>query len=838
MTRAVAIDFGTSRTKLAYLNGDRPELMRFSHDRAFAPSLFYLRRGSDTVAWGDEAEDMLADDAGGVVDVLKRRLRQNKIRANSRAEPPERLLTFMFSELREQAARELPSLSGVAPDTIRLTVPALFGPAEEELLRRAARRANFEEVTIIVEPVAAARHWLSETRKSADHVIVFDCGGGTVDWAYLTKSDCELRLVPQCPPGGLEDVGGYDVDLALLEIVRARLGTDTHALSELSERQPYYLARLRARKEDVNRGKLPRPFRVANKAIEISSGEVLAAAEARFTDRACQAFAEYARRVESLARERPPVLLVGGSSQLRGLEKKLQELGYRVEHWDRSEFATVLGAVVAGQAPVQDLTEVDFDLIVEWAEAGRADAQAELGERYSEGVRGATKQPELACHWYRKSAAQNNPAGMIGLSSHYNSGEGIPRDDNEAFRLTSKAAESDYPDALAQLGYYYSEGYGCIRSAKLAERHLRAAAEKESLLAKFLLGAYLKTGGCLLQDRTEACYWLGQVACQENWKYRAIIVLAQALLGMLYLEEGATDRDPDEGLKWLRRAAKAGNADAQYLLGATYIAGRDVGRNIEDGISWLKKAAGQGHIKAHSMIGYTYIQSESGRDKAEGFDWLKQAAEKGDVEAQSSLAACYRNGTGVAHNMAEAVKWYLRAAEQNDTDAQRVLGFLYHQGEGVQQDYRKAIYFTERAASKGDRQAQYNAGFAYAFEGPERNYKNAAYWFSKYIEQDSHSELYDILLLSLRESSYDTADQVTVKLIRFKTNTETFDSAESASSIPRELFYVLDFYWTYLASSRLVNRPWVNISSTLTKFTSVFSMTTWLKWRLKELNLA
>ena len=41
MTSAVAIDFGTTRTKLAYRpEGSRPELMRFEHDRPYAPSLF------------------------------------------------------------------------------------------------------------------------------------------------------------------------------------------------------------------------------------------------------------------------------------------------------------------------------------------------------------------------------------------------------------------------------------------------------------------------------------------------------------------------------------------------------------------------------------------------------------------------------------------------------------------------------------------------------------------------------------------------------------------------------------------------------------------------------
>ncbi len=54
----VAIDFGTTRTKLAYLDGRRPELMRFERDLPYAPSLFHLPAGGEQILWGWEAEAM------------------------------------------------------------------------------------------------------------------------------------------------------------------------------------------------------------------------------------------------------------------------------------------------------------------------------------------------------------------------------------------------------------------------------------------------------------------------------------------------------------------------------------------------------------------------------------------------------------------------------------------------------------------------------------------------------------------------------------------------------------------------------------------------------------
>src|SRR5690348_6609419 len=107
MTRTVAIDFGTSRTKVAYWSprSNQPELMRFALDRPFLPSLFYLARDSERILWGSEAEEMLARDPTGIVEVLKRRLQERYIRANRRQIAPGDLLARFFAYLRERTSQ-------------------------------------------------------------------------------------------------------------------------------------------------------------------------------------------------------------------------------------------------------------------------------------------------------------------------------------------------------------------------------------------------------------------------------------------------------------------------------------------------------------------------------------------------------------------------------------------------------------------------------------------------------------------------------------------------------------------------------------------------------------
>jgi len=347
MTSSVAIDFGTTRTKLAYRpEKGRPELMRFEHDRPYAPSLFYLARDTETILWGEAAEEMLSDDPAGVVDVLKRKLREAQIRVGRRREAPQRLLTYMLSELRRKAGEQVAALEGRAPARAVLTLPALYGPVEEKILREAAGEAGFAEVELVAEPVAAARAWLAETGEAAEEVVVFDAGGGTLDWAYLRRTDDDFCIVPECPPGGDRLVGGHDIDMELLNLLRDELD-DRVAEKELTERQVHYLAELRVLKERLGRGLPPKPLRVGPHSVTLDELKMRARIEERFVAQACIGLGSYLKQVRAARGAHPvPVLLVGGSSRLEGLQAALeQRLGCTTVRWERSEYATVLGGV-------------------------------------------------------------------------------------------------------------------------------------------------------------------------------------------------------------------------------------------------------------------------------------------------------------------------------------------------------------------------------------------------------------------------------------------------------------------------------------------------------------
>jgi hypothetical protein len=355
MRSRIAIDFGTSRTKVAYIPGPgrAAELMRFAADgvdRSYVPSIFYLPKDGGPALFGHEAEAMLEEDPAGVLDDLKRRLREPRRRANGREASPQSLLTLLFTDLRRRAGEDLPVFRDRAPSEVVLTVPVGFGPFQRDLLRNAALAAGFEEVIgPIDEPIAAARGWLFDAGSSTEAMVVLDCGGGTVDWAYLRRDDAgRFRVVVECPPSGLERLGGYDVDQGLLELVERKLSEAGVDSAEFGiARRARLRDRLRRLKETLRRG--PEDaigVRVGDQRVELERREIEDVIREQFVARVCDGLAGYLRQIEALVGDdRPSVLMVGGSSRLAGLEAAIKALGCEVVDWDRSDFGAAVGAL-------------------------------------------------------------------------------------------------------------------------------------------------------------------------------------------------------------------------------------------------------------------------------------------------------------------------------------------------------------------------------------------------------------------------------------------------------------------------------------------------------------
>jgi type II secretory pathway predicted ATPase ExeA len=157
-----------------------------------------------------------------------------------------------------------------------------------------------------------------------------------------------------------------------------------------------------------------------------------------------------------------------------------------------------------------------------------------------------------------------------------------------------------------------------------------------------------------------------------------------------------------EAVRWYRKAAERGHAQAQVNLGTLYSKGLGVGRDYTETVKWYRKAAEQEHAQAQNNLGVMYSEGQGvEQDYNEAAKWCSKAAEQGHAQAQTNLCIMYSKGQGVGQDYKEAAKLCRKAAEQGHGQAQAILGIMYSQGQGVEQDFKEAARWHRKAAEQG-----------------------------------------------------------------------------------------------------------------------------------------
>jgi tetratricopeptide (TPR) repeat protein len=112
------------------------------------------------------------------------------------------------------------------------------------------------------------------------------------------------------------------------------------------------------------------------------------------------------------------------------------------------------------------------------AEAGDAEAQYLLGERYFYG-NGVIQNYEQAVSWYRKAAEHGHGWAQYKLGLCYRLGNGVTKDDAQGVSWYLKAAEQNIAKAQLNLGFCYSDGSGVTKDLTTALSWYERAAKNE-----------------------------------------------------------------------------------------------------------------------------------------------------------------------------------------------------------------------------------------------------------------------------------------------------------------------------------------------------------------------
>ena len=359
-------------------------------------------------------------------------------------------------------------------------------------------------------------------------------------------------------------------------------------------------------------------------------------------------------------------------------------------------------------------TKEQAETAVAWfrkaADLGLPEAQFNLGLMYDNGT-GVAQDYAEAAKWYRHAAEQGVREAQFSLGVMCDKGEGVAQDYAAAVEWYRKAADLGLPEAQFNLGLMYDNGTGVARDhAEAAKWYSEAAGVHHGLYkAQFNLGLKFTYGQGVVQDLVQAYKWMNlaerHAGDEKNVRCTAMrdsiasklnpaqIVEAQRLVREYVEEWDHPDLQFDftEAVRWWRKAADVGNADAQTILGDAYFNGQGVEQDWAEAAKWYRKAADSGNAEAQRHMGDAYRSGQGvKRDYTAAVAWYRKAEKQGYSSGQQRLGEMYYDGRGVPQDDAEAVNWYRTAAEQGNADAMRQLSYAYAHGEGVPEDYIQA----------------------------------------------------------------------------------------------------------------------------------------------------
>lgn len=156
----------------------------------------------------------------------------------------------------------------------------------------------------------------------------------------------------------------------------------------------------------------------------------------------------------------------------------------------------------------------------------------------------------------------------------------------------------------------------------------------------FLLAmALLFSSFTLKAERLDPCM---ESTCKETFKlYKSYAKkgYAEALssLAEMYYHGYGTKQDTQKAVKSFRRGAKYGSTAAQFKLGYLYLKDANI-RDIDEGIKYLKKAAKNKHKESMYTLGVAYYEPEFGLNDFDKADyWLSKAYDGGYIRAKKYI---------------------------------------------------------------------------------------------------------------------------------------------------------------------------------------------------------
>ncbi|WP_085899522.1 tetratricopeptide repeat protein [Kiloniella majae] len=165
----------------------------------------------------------------------------------------------------------------------------------------------------------------------------------------------------------------------------------------------------------------------------------------------------------------------------------------------------------------------NFDRALLWygmaADQGDVSAQGSLARMYLNSTKGDTL--SKAVRWLQKAVDGRDAFSEAALAYLYETGNGVPHDQERAFTLYTRAAKQSIPFAQNKLANIYRAGVLVPKDYKLAYRYFTFAAEQKETAAQISLASMYARGEGMPRDLVKAYMWLSVADGLKNKSAKA-----------------------------------------------------------------------------------------------------------------------------------------------------------------------------------------------------------------------------------------------------------------------------------------------------------------------------
>ncbi len=242
MGKILGIDLGTTKSAIAYLEGNIPEIILTPEGHRLLPSIVAFTATGERLV-GQPAKSQMITNPLNTISSVKTLMGKKfsevepylkefpfhiirygedllRIEVNNQIYSPEEISAMILRKLKDAASQHLSD----PIDGAIITVPAYFNDSQRQATKDAGAIAGLNVKRIINEPTAASLAYSGDLKKKAK-IIVYDFGGGTIDISVL---DVQNGVIKVLATAGNTHLGGNNFDILLTQKLTKEFAQENH----------------------------------------------------------------------------------------------------------------------------------------------------------------------------------------------------------------------------------------------------------------------------------------------------------------------------------------------------------------------------------------------------------------------------------------------------------------------------------------------------------------------------------------------------------------------------------------------------------------------------------